>query len=123
MLKSPTHKTTQIALMILALTVAPSLAFGRQRTLGTLTGAVSDFDGARFPGATITLKNETTGVTQSKWSDDRGVFTFVTAPGSNYTLTVEFNAFKTKRIKNVQIPLGSPAQIEIKMEFGLVHFP
>src|ERR1043166_783446 len=49
-------------------------AFGQGTTTGTINGSVKDQNGAVVPGASVTVKNETTGAERKATSGDDGVF-------------------------------------------------
>jgi hypothetical protein len=65
--------TLTLALMIVA--TAPAFA---QFETGSLLGTITDDSGAVVDGATVTLSNVDTGVTQTRTTDGSGTFEFVT---------------------------------------------
>jgi hypothetical protein len=88
------------ALVLFATMFMASLAHAQFRT--SVQGVVSDPTGAAIPGATLTLKNNSTNETIVRKSDSTGVFNFNALPVSTFTLTVDRAGFQQKVIENVQ---------------------
>jgi len=100
---------------------------------GDVTGIVSDPSGAVVPNATVTIKNNGTGQTQSATSNAAGVYRFsLLSPGS-YTVTGSAQGFQNKSqvvtvavgqaaTLNLQLPVGSSSQtVEVTAEAGIVQ--
>ena len=69
-----------------------------QSPLGTVTGVAIDPSGAPVPNATVTLKNQDTGITREVKSNAAGVYAFPNLAPGHYKLTAEaqgFRAFET----------------------------
>lgn len=94
------------------------LAFGQQQT-GTLRGTVSDPNGQVVAGATITAKNQASGVTSStlQTSDD-GTFVITNLTPGKYNLTVEQSGFKKKSVVDITVSLGAVAEVNVALEVG-----
>jgi hypothetical protein len=109
-----------------------SLAFGlalilggppvmAQETSGTIKGTVVDQAGAAIPGATVTVRNQDTGITQNVTAGDSGNFTIPKLPPGKYTVTVEATAgFKKKEIKDLDVKLGDNSLGNVDLEAGNV---
>jgi hypothetical protein len=69
-------------------------AFSQSRNTGEIRGTVSAA-GAVVPGATVTLTNIDTGVTQDFVTNDDGIYDTVSTPAGNYKITVTAKGFKT----------------------------
>ena len=83
--------------LVLAFWATPAAAQGGSNT-ATLSGVVTDKDGGVIPGATVTVKNVDTAETQSKVTNEAGVYAF---PGMNvgsYKVTITMTGFKTSEI-------------------------
>src|SRR6185369_15937132 len=83
-------------LMLLALCL---VAFAQTGT-SNITGTIRDSNGAAVPGATVTAKNDATGVTSTQTTTDSGLFSFSSLPVGKYTITVEKQGFKTLQKTN-----------------------
>ena len=65
-----------------------------QTTSGSIAGGVVDQQQAAITGATVTIKDEAKGVSQTATSDSQGRFVFPTLSPGNYTLSIEAKGFK-----------------------------
>ncbi|HEX4998469.1 MAG TPA: TonB-dependent receptor, partial [Terriglobia bacterium] len=92
-----------------------------QSTVGTLTGIVTDTGKARLPGVTVKALNEDTGVSQSMLTNDSGAYSFILAPGSNYTISAEFPNFKKVTINKITLRMADEARVDITLEVGDVR--
>jgi len=121
-------------LVTLLLTALISLTAAAQSlTSGDITGQVSDPSGAVVPNATVTLKNNQTGATQTGTTDAQGVYRFsLLSPGA-YTVTVSAPNFQAARqivsasvgqatTRNIQLALGGATQtVEVTEQGGTVE--
>src|SRR5205823_11161100 len=85
-----------------------------------ITGSVRDVNGAVVPGATVTAKNEATGVTSTQTTTDSGLYAFSSLPVGKYTITVEKQGFKTLQKINNVLEVGSPLTVDVALEVGQV---
>jgi len=65
-----------------------------QTSTSRISGTVTDATGAVVPGATVTAKNEATGVAYTQQTTDAGLYAFPSLPVGNYTITVENKVLK-----------------------------
>src|ERR1700691_3351891 len=72
----------------------PIPAFSQSRNTGEIRGTVTAA-GAVVPGATVTLTNIDTGVTQDFVTNDDGIYDTVSTPAGNYRISVTAKGFKT----------------------------
>jgi len=86
-------KTTRRFLYVLALVLLISTASGYAQFNGNVQGTVQDSKGAVVPGATVTLINADTGVTQTAVSNSSGVYRFVSLAPGNYTVSTAEQGF------------------------------
>ena len=91
-----------------------------QATRSSLSGAISDQNGAVVSSAKVTAKQTTTGETFSTIADEQGVFTFASLPIGPYNVTVEANGFKRVEVQNVVLEIGTPAKLNVALEIGQV---
>src|SRR5215510_9721722 len=62
---------------------------------GTVSGVVSDPDGAVIADATVVIQNPVTGYRRVATTDTAGAFRFSDVPQNNYQLTVSANGFSS----------------------------
>jgi len=86
-----------------------------------LSGVVADKDGGVIPGATVTVKNNATGVTRPPVvTNSLGVFLVAGLEPGAYTVTVELQGFKKAVISDVKMVTATPYDIKVTMEVGTV---
>jgi hypothetical protein len=104
-----------ITLAFLALGVA---TFGQVQT-GTLRGTVTDPNGGVVAGATVTVKNQSTGVVSpSAQTNGEGNYSFTNLVPGKYTLTIEQAGFKKKSVVDVDVKLGAVVDMPVPLEIG-----
>src|SRR6266536_4064452 len=111
------HLNCSLLILVLVGTVAMVVA---QTGTSNISGTVRDTTGAVVPGATVSAKNEATGVTSTQTTTDSGVYAFSSLPVGNYTITIEKQGFKT--LQNIDNPLevGTPLTVDAALEVGQV---
>jgi hypothetical protein len=92
-----------------------------QADRGTIKGITQDASSASIAGASVTLKNDATGVTAKAVSNASGEFSFVSLLPGVYTLTVEANGFTTTVQQHVEVGVGSTVAVTLKMQAGQVQ--
>ncbi len=89
-----------------------------QEFRGTITGTVSDPNGAVVPGATVTVKNIETNVASTVTTNSSGSFTVpLLSPGS-YSVTVAGEGFKTSTRESVTVTVGERLNVDFALEIG-----
>src|SRR6187401_3287770 len=97
------------------------LAFAQSEVGGaTLTGTVLDVQGSSVSGAKVLVTNTQTGLVREMVSTESGLYNFQRLPVGTYTLTVEFEGFKTFRRENLQLGVGAVVSIDPQLEVGSV---
>src|SRR3989442_376465 len=104
-------------LILIALGITAATA---QTGSSNITGSVRDVNGAVVPGATVTAKNEATGVTSTQTTTDSGLYAFSSLPVGKYTITVEKQGFKTLQKTNNILEVGIPLTVDVALEVGQV---
>lgn len=109
-------------LFVLALVLMFSTsALAQLNPTGTLTGTVTDAQGAAIVGANVTITDPTTGTVFNAKTEADGHFQVANLPPANYTLTVEVAGFKKMQMTNVTIQVSKTNDVPIKMEVGEVN--
>ncbi len=111
-------KVRACVVLILALLVASGTVWGQTGT-STVRGEISDAQGKMVSGATVTLKNTSTGFTRSQATGAAGGYSFELIPPGDYTLEVEARGFK-KTVRNVTALVGSTSTADLQLEVGSV---
>jgi carboxypeptidase family protein len=112
------HKLLAVApaVLLMALISTPGLAQGTATS--AITGVVVDSGGGFVPGATITVKSDSTGAESTAISAGNGSFTVPALNVGTYTVTVALQGFKTAILKGVTVTAGAPATIRATLDVG-----
>jgi hypothetical protein len=83
-----------------------------------IEGTVTDSTGGVVPGATVTLKNEETGVSQTTQSGPNGYYRFPSLGNGLFTVRVTLQGFKTVVQEHVRLQAAETRTINLLMEVG-----
>jgi hypothetical protein len=90
-----------------------------QATTGSITGSVTDPNGGVIPGATVTAKNEATGIEKQLTTGGDGSFVIPELQPGKYTLTVApTSGFSTKVLTGVDVKIGSSTDLKVALAIG-----
>ena len=78
-----------------------------QTNAGSISGTVTDPDGAVVSGARVTLISDGTSASRTLTSDDHGNFVISAVPAGVYRLTVELTGFEKHESLNISMDLRS----------------
>lgn len=103
--------------VFLSLSAVASLA---QTSTSRITGRVIDSKDAVVAGATVTVMNEATGVSQTQTTTDTGLYAFGSLPVGSYTVTVEQSGFKKFQQTGNVLEVNTPLAVDVVMDVGQV---
>jgi hypothetical protein len=93
------------------------IAFGQGT--GELTGLVTDSSGAVVPNVGVTLTNSATGEKRTTVTSQAGIYRFVALPiVGTYAVETGSTGFKTTRIANIVVSVGTVTSRNIQLEIG-----
>jgi hypothetical protein len=98
----------------LALIATPAFA---QTITGRIDGRVADSSGAVLPGATVTVRNDNTGLSVALTTDPSGVYTATNLPVGTYTVSVELQGFR--RAQRTGVQLGADGRLTADFALGV----
>ena len=107
----------KIALILTLLAAVGAIAFA-QLNVTSVQGVVSDPTGAAVPGATVLVLNSGNGEKYTVTTDDKGEYAVPSLPAGTYKVTVSKTGFKTETAAKVELLVGVPANLNIKLEVG-----
>jgi hypothetical protein len=92
-----------------------------QTTTGSIVGTVTDPSGAAVPGATVTVNNESTGITVIRLTTDTsGNYVATALPPGRYSITVEATGFKKSITPGINLSVQDRLGINVVLEVGQV---
>src|SRR5678815_4781356 len=112
-------KRVASALLTLAVVLMSVPVLG-QVNRGSLSGLISDPQGAAVVGASVTVKNLATGEETRTGTTSQGVFVLPSLVPGKYTALVEAAGFKRAEITEITIEVSQAAKVDVKLEVGAV---
>jgi Carboxypeptidase regulatory-like domain len=89
-----------------------------QTIRGALTGTVTDTTGAVVPGATVTVTNKATGISDSTASNAQGAYTFPLLQPGTYQTAAELQGFKKYVRDGVVVEVAQTTRLDIALQIG-----
>ena len=121
---SLTSKRIRFAVSCLVYTLLMSLAFTTsamaQRTLGGITGTVTDKTGSVLPDTVVTMVGDETKLTRTLKTNANGSYDFVNLPIGTYTLTFTHDGFQTQRVPSIMVQADRTATVNATLPVGQV---
>ena len=99
--------------LVLSLALLGSVAAFAQTESGNLYGRVTDDQGERLPGVTVTLSGP--GSTQVQVTDAAGEFRFLSLAPGNYSIEASLEGFGTVIYEAVNIRIGRNTTVELQL--------
>ncbi len=84
----------------------------------SLSGVITDPNGAVIQGAVVTVKQDATGQEFKVTTSTGGNFTLPSMSVGTYTVSVTAQGFKTAVVQGVEINAGTPANVNVALEIG-----
>lgn len=88
---------------------------------GTITGTVTDPNGAPVPNAKITARNTATNLTQEATASEDGTYSIVYLPAGSYTVAAEAATFKKSETDAVRVSVNTTVRINVQLQIGDVQ--
>lgn len=89
-----------------------------QALYGSITGTVADGTGASVPGASVSIKDEATGLELTTVTDSTGTYTIRNITGGTYTLRATLQGFKEFVQTGIPVTPGGIVRINGRLEIG-----
>ncbi|PYT02464.1 MAG: hypothetical protein DMF60_21300 [Acidobacteria bacterium] len=113
--KSSNTLAVMLSAIMLVLMSAPAFA---QTSRGTVTGAVTDPQGAVIQGATAELRNTGTNQTRTSTTNESGLFRFDAVDLGIYDLKINAQGFKSYTAKGIEVQANRIATFDTQLETG-----
>ncbi len=92
-----------------------------QASTGQIVGTVKDPQGAAVSGATVTVSNAATGLTQTFTTNAEGIFRAVLLPVGDYTVKVNTQGFGEFTQTGYRVEVGSTLDANITLQINAVN--
>lgn len=89
-----------------------------QEYRGTITGNITDPNGAIIPGASVTVQNIETNVAATATTNDEGSFTFPLLLPGKYKLSATAQNFQTTVRESIQLDVGDRLTVDLQLQIG-----
>ncbi len=91
-----------------------------QSPLGTITGTITDAQGARVPGAEVAATNVATNLAFKAVSSQEGTYAVPNLPVGRYEVSVTAPGFKTFRRSDVVLEVSQRLRLDVQLELGAI---
>src|SRR5450756_1295459 len=113
------YRSIYLSLALFVLFAAGTLQkMSAQAVNATLTGHVTDVQGAMVPNATLTVRNTATGAVRTAQSDTEGRYLVTPLQPGPYQVKVEVAGFTTKTLTGITLNVGDTQQLEVSLTLG-----
>jgi hypothetical protein len=103
------------AVALVTAILVPSLGTA-QMTRGSIAGTARDASGAVVPGATVTVTNVATNVTQTVVTDGQGFYRVPALEPGRYTVTTELASFRKVEQRDVDVRPALETPLDVRLE-------
>ncbi len=102
------------------MTIVLFLSYGifAQSNTGTITGIVSDPNGAAVANATVLVTNVGTNQTSTVQTDGDGRYEVPSLPTGIYTIEVTAGGFQSQKISEIRLPVGERVRTDAALSVG-----
>ncbi|HXH06513.1 MAG TPA: carboxypeptidase-like regulatory domain-containing protein [Vicinamibacterales bacterium] len=102
-----------------ALTLLASAPVWAQSGTASLTGRVTDPQGAVIPGATVTVTNRSTGAARTTVTNESGIYQLSSLPPGLYDVTIELSGFRSARLEAIELRVDTATRLpDVRLEVG-----
>jgi hypothetical protein len=119
MLKGIGNRMPTSLMLAVFLCLTCALAAMAQEGRSSLTGIITDQNGAAVPNAQVSIVNQETGINRrSTVTSDNGNYSFAALFPGSYKVSVEASGFKTVLKENVKLNVGQTEELNVVLEVG-----
>ncbi len=113
-------KTVRNFLSVCLLSLCAASVALAQAGRGSISGLVTDPNGALVPGAQVVLLNPATGVTQHTVTSGAGLYTFISLNPGVYQVTASQKGFKSVARDKITVNLDQVTEVNITLQVGAI---
>jgi Carboxypeptidase regulatory-like domain/TonB dependent receptor-like, beta-barrel len=119
-LRSPLAKGILCAVINLMVMLATATTVSAQVLYGSIVGTLTDESGAVVPGAVVTVKNASTGLSREATTDETGHYAIQNLLEGAYDLSVSATGFKPYTQTGVEVSINSVTRADITVQVGAI---
>lgn len=121
--KVPCHalKKTMYALSLIGVSLLTGAMAFAQLQAGRIVGQVFDPQHAAVAGATITVTNSATNVSETVKADASGNYVVNPLDPGNYSVTVSAQGFETTVRNGIELTVGQAAEVDLNLKIGAAN--
>src|SRR5215813_8992759 len=108
-------RTVSTAAILIVLTAVVTFA---QEFRGSISGRITDLNGAAIANAKVTVTNIATNVASNTTTNENGDFKVLFLTAGSYRILFEANGFKKASQPIIEVRVGDKLDLEIKLETG-----
>ena len=112
------HSSVAVRVVLLMICMVALSGLLQAQYGASLAGTVTDKSGAVVSGATVTITEQTTGVSHSAVTGDEGFYRITELPPGTYRIDVEAGQFKKSTKSDVIVKAESPNSANVVLETG-----
>jgi hypothetical protein len=116
-----TAKMLWVCLLVLGLSFLLMTTAFAQTYTATVTGTVTDAQGASVHGVKVVATNQGTKIEYTAQTSDSGVYTIPFLPVGDYVVTVEASGFKKLVSNPISLEVNQTARIDLQLQVGGVN--
>src|SRR6058998_3675933 len=117
-MKRPSLRTTMLLMLFSCATPAALMA---QASTGSMSGTVTDPNGAAVPAAKVIASSAASGIKVETLTSDAGLYVFPRLPVGVYEIAVEKTGFKRLNHPGIEIRIASRQELDLTLEVGDVQ--
>jgi hypothetical protein len=110
----------RLCVRIAAVIAAGACLAVAQQGRGSISGTVSDQQGARVRGAQVEVRNTGTNAVFRAATSDQGYFSTPSLPVGDYTITAEMTGFKKEMRTGLTLQVDQKAEVNFTLQIGAV---
>lgn len=100
------------------LLIAAATSASAQEFRGTISGSVTDPNGAAVAGATVTVKNKETNISSTVTTNESGTYTVPFLLPGIYSVSATSSGFKTSSRENIAVKVDDRLSVNFQLEIG-----
>ena len=111
-------KFLSYSVLVFCFLLGPRQAQAQLTSSGAVTGQVTDQGDASIQNAAVSLRDISTGTTQTADTNEAGRYIFLNVASGAYNLTVSREGFKQAKFTAQRVQVGSTLTLNVKLEVG-----